>query len=87
MKTTRLIVRERVGGQVEYNDGQFAEVNTIGIEGIDRDLVLDTIQIHREDTEKTPEEFQQRFPVGKQLEIRTTTEIADWSPEAEETES
>jgi hypothetical protein len=36
---------------------------------------LGTIQIHREDTSDTPEEFQHRFPVGMWLDIVTTTEI------------
>lgn len=41
----RMIVRKRVEGKVEYNDGEFAEVQTNGIEGIDTDLLLETIQI------------------------------------------
>jgi hypothetical protein len=38
--------------------------------------LLGTIQIHREDTSDTPEEFQHRFAVGMCLDIVTTTEIA-----------
>jgi hypothetical protein len=75
MEKNQMIVRKRVEGQVEYNDGEFAEIQTIGIEGIEKDLWLDTIQIHRRDTEKTPDEFQGRFPVGMRLGIVTTTEI------------
>jgi hypothetical protein len=48
---------------------------TNGIEGIEKDLLLDTIQIHCCDTSDTPQEFQQRFPVGMWLEILTITEI------------
>jgi hypothetical protein len=70
-----MLTSKRVEGQVEYNDGEFAEIQTIGIEGIEKDLWLDTIQIHRDDTDNTPEEFQRRFPVGMRLGILTTTEI------------
>jgi hypothetical protein len=61
--------------EVEYNDGEFAEAQTNGIEGIEKDLLLGALQIHREDTDDTPDEFQRRFPVGMLLEIVTTTEI------------
>ena len=74
-KWRQMLTRKRVEGQVEYNDGQFAEVQTVGIEGIEKDLWLDTVQIHRVDTENTPEEFQRRFPVGMKLGVLTTTEI------------
>jgi hypothetical protein len=37
--------------------------------------LLGTIQIHREDTSDTSEEFEHRFPVGMWLDIVTTTEI------------
>ena len=68
-------VRKRVEGEVQYNDGQFAEVQTNGIEGIEEDILLETIQIHREDTDDTESEFKHRFPVGMWLDILTTTEI------------
>ena len=70
-----MLTSKRVEGKVDYNDGSFAEVFTYGIEGIEKNLLLETIQIHREDTEDTPEEFQQRFPVGTTLSILTTTEV------------
>jgi hypothetical protein len=70
-----MITSKRVEGLVEYNDGEFAEIQTVGIEGIEEDLLLETIQIHREDTQNTPKEFQQRFPVGMRLKILTTTEV------------
>jgi hypothetical protein len=68
-------VHQKLKGLVEYNDGQFAEVQTNGTEGLEKNLLLETIQIHREDTEDTPEEFQRRFPVGTRLDIETTTEF------------
>ena len=70
-----MLISKRVAGEVDYNDGEFAEVQTIGIEGIEEDLLLEPIQISRDDTEDTPEEFQRRFPVGMMLGILTTTEI------------
>jgi len=36
----------------EYNDGEFAEVMTIGIEGIEEGFLLETIQINCCDTEQ-----------------------------------
>jgi len=72
---TQMIIRKRVEGEIECNDGEFAEVLTFGIEGIEKDLALETIQIHCDDTEDTPEEFQHRFPVGMRLGILTITEI------------
>jgi hypothetical protein len=71
----QMLTRKRVEGEVEYNDGEFAEIQTIGVEGIEKNLCLETIQIHRCDTENTPEEFQRRFPVGMRLGVMTTTEI------------
>ena len=68
---------KRVEGRVKYNDGEFAEIQTIGIEGIKEDLLLDAIQIHRSDAQNTPEEFQRRFPVGMTLGILTITEIEE----------
>ena len=70
-----MLTSKRVEGQVEYNDGEFAEIQTIGIEGIEKNLLLETIQLHRGDTQDTPEEFRRRFPVGMRLGIVTTTEI------------
>ncbi|HEY1657347.1 MAG TPA: hypothetical protein VGG14_03305 [Candidatus Sulfotelmatobacter sp.] len=68
-------VRKRVEGEVQYNDGQFAEIQTNGIEGIEEDILLETIQIHRENTDDTESEFKHRFPVGMWLDILTTIEI------------
>lgn len=70
-----MILREIVGGVVEFNDGQFAEVQTFGVQGVEQDLLLSTMQIHREDAAETPEQFEKRLPVGMLLHITTTTEI------------
>ena len=70
-----MIVTKKVEGEVEFNDGEFVEVQTYGIEGIEKDLLLKTVQIHREDTDDTSDEFQKRFPVGTVLQITTTTEL------------
>ena len=70
-----MIITKRAEGEVEFNDGDFAEIQTYGIEGIEKDLLLKTVQIHREDTDDTSDEFQWRIPVGAVLEITTTTEL------------
>lgn len=75
MTQTKTFIRKKVEGQVLYNDGEFAEIQTSGIEGIEEDLLLKAIQTHRADTSDSPEEFERRFPVGTWLEIITTTEI------------
>jgi len=70
-----MVVRKRVAGVVEHNDGEFSVVQTVGIEEPEKGLLLEEVQFHREDTEDTPEEFERRFPVGMWLDITTTTEI------------
>jgi phosphoribosylanthranilate isomerase len=75
MKKTQMVVRKRVKGRVEYNDGEFAEIQTVGILGIEENLSLSTIQIHRCETKDSSEEFQQRFEVGMWLDISTVTEL------------
>lgn len=62
-----MIVTKKVEGEVDYNDGEFAEVRTIGIEEIKNGHWLGTMQIHRANTEYTPDEFRQRYPVGMRL--------------------
>jgi hypothetical protein len=71
----QVIVTKRVEGKVELNDGEFAEVQTYGIDGIEKNLLLKTVQIQRQDTDDTSEQFQRRLPVGTVLEIVTTTEF------------
>lgn len=60
---------------MEYNDGAFAEVQTLGVEGIENDILLATIQINRCEVGDAPEEFRRSFQVGMWLEIFATTEI------------
>jgi hypothetical protein len=68
-------ITKKVEGEVDCNDGEFARTKTIGIEGIENGLWLDTMTIERDTTEDTVEGFLQRFPVGTRLEIVTTTAI------------
>lgn len=75
MEETRIVVRKKTKGRVDYNDGEFAEVQIVGVEGIEEDLWLETIQVHRADTNDLPEEFRHRFPVGLWLDILTITDI------------
>ena len=70
-----MIITKKVAGEVHFNNGEFAEVQTIGVEGIEEDLLLDTLQLHREDTSDTPDQFRRRFSIGMWLNIITTTKI------------
>jgi hypothetical protein len=80
MEKTSKVVRKRVQGRIDYNNGEFAEIQIVGTEGIEKDLWLDTIQIHREDTEDTPEAFKKRLPFGTVRRIFNSTQITaqDW---------
>ena len=75
MEKLQLLARRRVKGEIQYNDGNFAEVQTAGIEGIDENILLKVIQLYVEDTDDTPEQFLRRFPVGSWIEITTTTRV------------
>jgi hypothetical protein len=70
-----MIIRKRVEGKIQYNDGQFAEIQTVGLEGPEKGLHIDDIQVDRSETHDTPGQFQRRFPVGMWLDITTTTEF------------
>jgi hypothetical protein len=72
-----IVFRKQVHGEVEFNDGEFAEVQTVGIDGIEKDLLLQTIQVHRCDTEYPCEQFQQKVLVGSWLTICTTIEVTN----------
>jgi hypothetical protein len=67
MEKKQMVSCKRVEGEVQNNDGEFAEIQTIGMDGIEKNLLVETIQIHRCDTTNTPEEFQRRFPMGLRL--------------------
>jgi hypothetical protein len=75
MKTARVISHRQVHGEVECNDGEFAEIQTVGIDDIEKDLLTERIQIHREDTKYSSAEFEEEFSVGSLLEISTTIEV------------
>jgi len=49
-----MVIRKRVAGLIEYNDGEFADVQIVGIEGLEKGLLLERVQLHREDTEDSP---------------------------------
>jgi hypothetical protein len=70
-----MVIRKKVKGVVEFNDGDFAEVQTVGIEGIEKNLLLWKIQLHRENTNDSRPEFQHRFPVKTWVNIWTTVEV------------
>ena len=85
-----MIITKKVEGEVDYNDGEFAETKTIGIEGIEDGLWLGTMQIRRVNMEDTWEDFLQRLPVGMRLRIVTTeikpvsqspADLNDWPSE------
>jgi hypothetical protein len=82
MPKTQLIIRKVLEGRIAHNDGDFAEIETIGTVGIEKNLWLDTIQTHREDTNDTTEGFQRRFPVGTWVDICVSTTITDESGHA-----
>jgi hypothetical protein len=70
-----MVINKKTKGEIDYNDGEFAEIQTSGIEGSEEDLLLETLQIHRGNASCSPEEFRQRFPAGMRLDVVTTTEI------------
>jgi hypothetical protein len=82
MPKTQTIIRKVLEGRIAYNNGDFAEIEIIGTEGIEKNLWLETIQTHREDTNDTTEGFQRRFSVGTWVNICTTTEITNESGHA-----
>jgi hypothetical protein len=85
MCKTHIIVRKQTEGEVQYNDGEFAEIQTSGIDGIEKDLLLDTIQIDRDDTGDTPEVFKRKLEVGMWFDITTETVFTAQQPVVERT--
>ena len=69
MEKIRIVSQTRVHGEVEYNDGDFAEIQTVGIEGMEKDLLLETIQVHRNDASYTCDPFKDKLPVGSWLDV------------------
>ena len=75
MEKLRVVSRKRLHGEVGFNDGEFAEIETVGIVGIEKDLLLGTIQVHRGDTSYSCEQFLDKLPVGSWVDICTTMEV------------
>jgi hypothetical protein len=50
MEKIGIVSQKRVHGEVESNEGEVAEIQTVGVDGIEKDLLLETIQLHRGDT-------------------------------------
>jgi hypothetical protein len=53
-----MIISKKVEGKVDYDDGEFEEVKTIGIERIEKNFWLGTVQIPAK-YKDTPDEFRQ----------------------------
>jgi hypothetical protein len=85
MCKTHIIVRKQTEGEVQYNDGEFAEIQTSGIDGIEKDLLLDTIQIDRDETGDSPEAFRRKLEVGMWLDIATQTVLTVQQPVVDRT--
>jgi hypothetical protein len=81
MEQIRIVSQKRVRGEVECNDGEFAEIQTVGIEGGEKDLLLETIQVHREDTSYSCDQFRDKLPAESWLDICTTVEITRLKPD------
>ncbi len=75
MESAIALTKKRIFGRVEFNNGWFAEIQTFGVDGIEKDILLDAIQVHREEMTLSKEQFQQEFRVGQVLDITTTTEL------------
>jgi hypothetical protein len=76
MERSSVTIQKRVEGQVVFNNGQFAEIETYGIDGIETGLFLDTIQVDRGATASDMRNFKRTFRRGTCLEISTTLEIS-----------
>jgi len=46
MPNTTTIIRKVLEGRIEYNDGHFAVIQTYGIDGVEKNILLQTIQTH-----------------------------------------
>jgi hypothetical protein len=79
MKRVSVTVIKKTLGMIEHNDGEFVEVQNIGIEGIETGLHLDRVQIQRSDTEYNRRDFLRRFKVGGLLDVCTTLRVAPTS--------
>jgi hypothetical protein len=81
-KEQTVVTTKTVLGEVQYNDGEFAEVETQGVDGIETGLILETIQVRRSDTNDGAMEFKRKFRVGTLLDVTTTVEVRPTSKTA-----
>jgi hypothetical protein len=70
-----MLKTKKVLGEVSFNNGDFCEIDTYGLEGIDTGLMLESIQLARHDTGDGVKKFRQRFRIGTLLDITTITTI------------
>jgi hypothetical protein len=80
MNRQRTVIHKHARGLIRFNDGYFAVVETFGVEGIEKDLLLKEIQLDVDDTEMSVDEFKEAFPVGMDLSIQTTTAVTRLEP-------
>jgi hypothetical protein len=74
----KMIIRKSVAGHVIYNDGDLAEIELVGVEGVEKNLVLDTMQVSIYETTDTKEQFLRRFPADMWLNMTLTTGITPY---------
>jgi hypothetical protein len=80
-----MIIRKSLAGHVSYNDGDLVEIELVGVEGVEKNLVLDTTQVSIYETTDTKEQFLQRFPAGTWLNMTLTTEITPYRQQRKRT--
>lgn len=86
MNDQKVTITKETLGKVEFNDGEFAEIEKIGVEGIEACLLLDRIQIDRSDTSYSRRKFRRIFPAGTLLDVSTTIEVKPTSRTARDLE-
>ena len=79
MTKKNVIVRQIFDVEVRFNNGDWADIPMNPIYVNDGGIACLTLEIERDHTECTTDEFQRRFPVGAHVNIRTTIEINDQS--------
>ena len=57
MEKNQMMTLKQVEGEVEYNYGELADIQTVGTDGIEKNLLLETIQMHRRGDTNAPEEL------------------------------
>ena len=69
------IIERRELGRVSFNDGDFAELEISGTEGVEEGIFLETIQVSRDDTGQTVQDFLRSFIVGTEFNVRRIVQI------------